>query len=522
MIVNREQYKVLVIDDELPIINSLIKSLSEEDYTNTALNKAEEELFGESSVKSVVPQSAHHNHYEVHSSQTGMQGLELVKEAISINEPYALLICDIRMAGWDGLKTVSEIRKVDPNIEVIFLSAYSDYTIQEIIEEAGRNISYLVKPFRKNELLQIVEKSIFEWQKTKDTEFLFKTITRLQQNAHKIEYFHQTLIQIVTEITNTSHAGLYIKSEIHGITLIQSTESWENTKISIPQEISQGNQKIFDSLEHTYLSFSEYFIVIQKCQPKHLSNKTLYNLEFVIEQAKQIENSIMLIREKKRNDMLKILGEAVSMISHDLRGPIGAIQTTYDILQDMEISKDPMVGKLLSIIPESCRSMNELIEDILDYTKSKTADMQHLRSGTLVRIVQNLLSHPLKDSNVEIVYDIDDCIILADEHKIPRVFYNIIKNAAEALSSKIKSPLIEVKLKVIEKTAHIEIRDNGPGIPEDLLPYLFDAFSTRNKISGTGLGLTIVKQILTAHKSDVDVKTSPEGTTFHFTLALAD
>lgn len=91
---------------------------------------------------------------------------------------------------------------------------------------------------------------------------------------------------------------------------------------------------------------------------------------------------------------------------------------------------------------------------------------------------------------------------------------NIVSNAADVLLDlKVANPKISISSKTVNGKEEIEIRDNGPGIPDDIMNKLFEPFTTKNKKEGTGLGLSIVKQFVEAHNGEIQVK-NDQGAVF--------
>ena len=103
---------------------------------------------------------------EVDSAMQGQRGLAMVKQAMDAGRPYSLAFVDIRMPpGWDGLKTIEEIWKVAPDLQVVICSAYSDSSFQEICDKLGRSDSLLIlkKPFDAVEVYQIAVAMTEKW-----------------------------------------------------------------------------------------------------------------------------------------------------------------------------------------------------------------------------------------------------------------------------------------------------------------------------------------------------------------------
>lgn len=94
--------------------------------------------------------------YDIDTATSGKQGLELVKNALEKNRPYTLLLLDMRMSdGWDGLDTAQEVLKIAPDIRIIIVSAFRDYTLSKMREALGSNFVLHPKPYRQDELVQL-------------------------------------------------------------------------------------------------------------------------------------------------------------------------------------------------------------------------------------------------------------------------------------------------------------------------------------------------------------------------------
>jgi CheY-like chemotaxis protein len=119
--------KILLIDDQEEILNSLKKLLAGEDNLSNINNKMKDlvnDFFKEESKEKET--------YDVHTALDGETGYKLVKKALEEGEPYSVVTVDMRMPGWDGLKTAQEIRKIDSNIEIIIITAFTEAQQEDI------------------------------------------------------------------------------------------------------------------------------------------------------------------------------------------------------------------------------------------------------------------------------------------------------------------------------------------------------------------------------------------------------
>jgi signal transduction histidine kinase len=153
-------HRILVIDDNPSIHKDFQTILLEEEESET-LNALRSEVFGNktnaNTSKSV---------YELDFASQGKEGCEKIKQACSEDQPYELVFVDMRMPpGWDGLKTIEHIWQIDPNVQVVICTAYSDYSWGEITERLGKseNLLILKKPFDSAEVAQLASALTEKW-----------------------------------------------------------------------------------------------------------------------------------------------------------------------------------------------------------------------------------------------------------------------------------------------------------------------------------------------------------------------
>lgn len=144
--------RLLIVDDNHEIHNDIRKVLLDE-MDNPELDRIEAQLFGESSKPE--PEEL----FEVTSAFQGREGLEQVLRARQAGKPFHVAIVDMRMPpGWDGLETIERVWEVDPDLQIIICTAFSDYTWEEMVDRLGIQDRLLIlkKPFDDCELQQMV------------------------------------------------------------------------------------------------------------------------------------------------------------------------------------------------------------------------------------------------------------------------------------------------------------------------------------------------------------------------------
>ncbi len=153
--------RILVIDDNQDIHTDFQKILKNQAPIDDELLELDE-LFSDAPERPEVQQQQ----IQIDSAYQGQEGFEKVKASLAEGLPYSLAFVDVRMPpGWDGIKTVQKIWEVDPDIQVVICSAYSDYSWQEIINELKHTSRFLVlkKPFESIEVRQLVSTLHQRW-----------------------------------------------------------------------------------------------------------------------------------------------------------------------------------------------------------------------------------------------------------------------------------------------------------------------------------------------------------------------
>src|SRR5712675_549684 len=144
--------QILVVDDNEAIHDDFRKILNDADLASENFAAAHAAIFGASPLKH-SPTS-----YRLDFATQGKQALEMVKQKLQDGHPYALAFVDIRMPpGWDGIKTIENLWMVDPQLQVVICTAFSDYSWDDILEKFGESDQLLIlkKPFDNIEVRQL-------------------------------------------------------------------------------------------------------------------------------------------------------------------------------------------------------------------------------------------------------------------------------------------------------------------------------------------------------------------------------
>jgi PAS domain S-box-containing protein len=220
--------------------------------------------------------------------------------------------------------------------------------------------------------------------------------------------------------------------------------------------------------------------------------------------------------ELSRRESLAAIGEMAAAVAHEIKNPLAGIGGAVQVIRRGFPKDDPRV-EVVEEIQSQVRRLDRTLRDLLTFARPT-----HARLGQLdleefsARILRVLAEEPvLKRHEIEVEIP-EGMLVRADPQLLENILLNLLLNAGQAMGSTEG----RIALRATESPDHsrIAIADNGPGIPEDVLPRLFKPFFT-TKARGTGLGLTIVRKFVGVMGGRIEVDTRPgEGTTFTVVL----
>jgi two-component system NtrC family sensor kinase len=516
--------RLLIIDDDETIRDSFREILIPKITENKELETASSRLFKKKSQR--PKSSARIFNFSLDEANSGQVGLQKIQEAHSEQKPYSVIFVDMRMPGWDGLETVQKIREIEKRAEIIFVTAYSDRSIDEIVEKAGPNVSYHCKPFEVDEIRQLATKAVFEWNKTRNLEQLINSTAELRSSYIHLKPLLNTIFEQLMEMTLSKNAVLLLQKNNDQYSTIRKEgafcdPTFFETKMNLLIQTPEEEFNLISNLAKFSIDSYIAYVWFDDDTPL-LSQEKLYLIHLYLAQANQSIENVRLQETAIRNEKLSAIGQAISMISHDLRGPIGNIKLALNLILDEYEKNQSLDLNIMKVVERETERTYQIVNDILDFTRGTQPNKSTVQTNLLIHSVRETLQPILDQHHVELVFNTNDIeSIIVDESKIERTLINLIKNASEAMyHHRTTSPQVKVFINTDSEYYQIDVKDNGPGIPEEILPTLFQPFETFGKSKGTGLGLAISKQFVEAHDGTIDIETSDQGTTFHITIPI--
>ncbi|MEW6116016.1 MAG: ATP-binding protein [Nitrospirota bacterium] len=221
-----------------------------------------------------------------------------------------------------------------------------------------------------------------------------------------------------------------------------------------------------------------------------------------------------------RTEKLVALGQLSAGIAHELNTPLGNI-LGYARLMMKDKNLSSLQKERLEIVAEQAKKSNAIIKDLLSFARQSNPALRNIRDvdiNAIVTDVLRILRTETEKHGISVHAGLGSLLtIKADARQIEQVILNIVLNAIQAIGD---NGEIWVKTACKDRSVIIEIKDNGPGIPDEVKPRIFDPFFTTKPVGkGTGLGLSICAGIVNEHGGSIDVE-SREGKGTTFTIAL--
>jgi PAS domain S-box-containing protein len=560
--------RILVIDDDQDIWKSyqMVLQPDTQDATSSMsqLNALllEEDLQGNSTGSEKIPD------FELSYAPQGMEGYEMVKQAIRDKQPFAIAFVDIRMPpGWDGMETATRIREIDPDIELVIVTAYSDRSRDEIARAVGtqHKLLFFRKPFDPDELMQIAVSLCDKWstgkredEQRRELETILETspaaifsvdqedrVVAWNRAAEKITGFSAEEVKgkecIFREISDDPFCHT-CESRINPATRGPDRELRITGKDGQPKIISLYiAQTELEKEQETRTICSFWDITALKEGKKALFESNQRLKEKIATNERLQEEQLRLQQELHQAQKMEAIGLMAGGVAHDLNNILASI-VGYPQLIKFQLPDDEKLHELVEAVEKAGERAAAVVDDLLTVARGvtvikKVADLnilieEYLKSTEAQEVCQR---HP--EVTLSFEPNPQPLSIRCSAIHITKCLMNLVNNAAEAIDGKgeiiistsmekcveaLNNPVCQVKP---GQYAVLAVRDNGPGISEENQKRIFEPFYTKKTMgrSGTGLGLAVVWNTALDHSGSVTVSSRDgQGTCFTLLFPLTD
>lgn len=561
--------RVLVIDDNRAIHADFKKIFASTD-SHSPLDVAETALFGSpAKTKEDSP-------FLVESAYQGQEGVVAVKKALEEGQPYAMAFVDIRMPpGWDGVETTQKLWEVDPDVQIVICTAYSDYSWKELFEAIGEDdrMVILKKPFETVEALQLAHALTEKWrlrqqskQKIEDLEKMVGERTReLRKTNDDLQMEIAEHRKTETDLRGkTAFLEAQVNSTIDGIVVVdhrgrkllqnqQMTNLWK-----IPQEMADDpndetqlawvttmvrNPEAFaDRVRHLHRNPGESSQ--EEIELKDGTFLDRYSTSVVGKDGTHYGRiwSFRDITERKKmeahlfqSQKWEIIGQLAGGVAHEFNNILAATTLNLEILQlqhQLPAEAQPALREMEALTKRA----SSLTQQLLLFSRRQAMQSVRLEINAALANLRKMLERVLGEP-ITLVWLPSplELWVEADPAMLDQAVMNLCLNARDALPEggtlTLQTSVEEFNAERVKlhpesrlgKFACLRITDNGIGMPTDVLQHLFEPFFTTKEIgTGTGLGLASSQGIVSQHKGWINVESVPgEGTSFRIYLPLS-
>ncbi|MFH1479779.1 MAG: ATP-binding protein [Pseudomonadota bacterium] len=223
--------------------------------------------------------------------------------------------------------------------------------------------------------------------------------------------------------------------------------------------------------------------------------------EKVIEQRAREQRE--LEEQLHQAERFAILGEMVARVSHEIKNPLGIIQSTGELLSGMQDANDTQ-RRLSNVITEESIRLNRIVTEFLDFARPQIPALKECRLEEIIEKNLSFLQFELQKKGVRVMTNLDgrSFRLMADQEQLYRALLNIFMNSIQSMED---GGTLFIRVEEEKDSYRMEIEDTGCGIGEAHIKKIFNPFFT-TKDKGTGLGLSIVKKIIEGHGGTIGIE----------------
>jgi two-component system phosphate regulon sensor histidine kinase PhoR len=465
--------------------------------------------------------------YSVDLAEDGKQGLELLQK-----NSYDLMLIDLIMPVMDGLELMDEVKKLNLDIIKIVITGYA--TIETAVDAMKHGAyDYIPKPFSPDQLLAVVNRGLerqrLRRQAQQLTEERDRRLLEIVNEKSKLLTIVNSMADGVLVINRDQQLVLWNPMAIKMLNLPGNPEVGENINKIVPQHnLIEIINKAIDPDSSKYTTISEE-IELKEPAPHTL----MANVSVVRDEKSEMLGVVYILRDiTQLKEIDRIKSQFVSMVAHELRAPLSAIEGFLSAYLTGAAGNNPEFNKqMLERAKQRAHSLLDLVNDLLQISRLESKRV--IRKKELLditKIIANtveLFGTQATTRSIKIKTNLPESCppIEADRAEMEQLFSNLVSNA---IKYNVEQGKIEVKVEPKNGCLKVEVTDTGIGIAKDDLSQVFDDFYRISRpetryVTGTGLGLSIVKKIVESHFGRIEVKSKlNEGTTFTLKFPLKE
>ncbi len=479
--------------------------------------------------------------YQVATTINPQEAVEFIKQ-----QPFDLLITDIRMPGMDGFELLKIAQKYQPDMAVVFMTAFGTVEIAIQALRFGAD-GLILKPFSSgSDLLDAANQALLEKARKRDAARL-QALNPLFEISEQLisetdtEKLMQLIFGSMQSLFQVQHVGVYQQKADEPWSMIMTTTKplpWngQNPNSNFIIEYFKSSQALIvnpgddvpTNLKKLHEQFSigsllvvplrfksvnyfvvasraasstpftqadlELFIILTRQCAVALENAQLYNNLRI--SLKKIEDSQRALVQAEK---MAAVGRLMASVAHEVNNPLQSIQNCLALASRNEVTEDEK-KEYLGIAQDEINRLSGTLKRMLEFYKPGKSERVDIEVHKMVHAVLHLVSPQLKTKQIKLILEdqAPGIILKGMPDQLQQVIFNLILNASDAVEGNTGSKMIWLTIQKRGDWVVISVEDNGPGIAEGMENHIFEPFvSTKEK--GTGLGLAISFSIVEAH-----------------------
>ena len=466
-----------------------------------------------------------------------------------------LLLVDIRMPDADGFEVIGRAKQMQPDIAVLVMTGFG--TVETAIQALRQGVDgLLLKPFEQgSELVDTVKQAFLDSERKRDAARiqalrpLFNVTESLLSETHP-----KQLLELITKALQghlrCTHVGYYQidNGQLHLISgtkkapdtvflkkfedidspvLINTSSPGSKdftsqlqmlklgTAMLVPVKRLNTNSVFFVGREPDEPPFREpdmeMFLILSSQAAIALENARLYGE--LRDYVKQVEESQQALLQAEK---MATAGRLAVSIAHEVNNPLQAVQNCLHLAGRDDLSEEQRV-EYFDLAQTELERLMTTVQRMLEFYRPGAVSPDEVELHSLLTHVLSLMAKQLEKQEIQVQLNIPDSLpkVVAVGSQVQQVLINLILNSADAMSD---GGELVINVRALQNGIEILLQDNGPGIADDRLPHIFEPFFS-TKDGGTGLGLTVSYNIVTAHGGTLELASnSGSGACFRIYL----
>jgi PAS domain S-box-containing protein len=539
-------HRILIVDDNPAIHEDFRKILHPTRRDKSDIKDLKAALFDD------TPKAAAEAEFELVSAFQGYEALEMVKQSLAGNRSYSMVFLDVRMPpGWDGIETAARLWNVDPDLQIVICTAYSDYSWDEMRAKLDKPDSLVIlkKPFDNVEVQQLAHAMTKKWLLTRHAGLRLSELERVvQERTQDLKKANESLTLSEERFSKAFHgnplpSAIQSLSEQRFVDVNQSLADvvgckreemigrtpaelflWEKPELADQWVESLLREKpVRDQEARIRTKSGTLHEVLVSLSPVALAKEP-----HMLLLAQDVAERVLLERQLRQAQKMEAVGQLAAGVAHDFNNILTVIHGHVGLMEQT-MAGDNRSSKSLEQISKAAGRASTLIQRLLMFSRKQVMQFRHLdlndTLGSTIKMLERLVGE-----QVQIDFHARQSLpaIHADASMIEQIAMNLAVNARDAMPNGGRVS-ITTSLETIHRGpipmdpeqrdgdfVCLTFTDTGIGMDTKILGRIFEPFFTTKPVGkGTGLGLSMVFGIVRAHKGWLDVKSEPnQGTTF--------